>query len=90
LINAIDRAKILANDQTIRLYDLPHEVATRKSDPVQSGSDNTDELSAIERSHVIEIMNRERGNKARAARALGLSRRSLYRLLEKYGIQTTD
>ncbi|HEX6986496.1 MAG TPA: helix-turn-helix domain-containing protein, partial [Planctomycetaceae bacterium] len=30
------------------------------------------------------------GNKARTARALGVSRRALYRLLEKYGIADGD
>jgi DNA-binding NtrC family response regulator len=90
LINAIDRAKILADDQMILLDDLPHEVTASKSDVAQSGLGSTDELSTMERSHVLEILNRERGNKARAARALGLSRRSLYRLLEKYGLQSPE
>lgn len=31
-----------------------------------------------------------RGNKARAAKALGINRRSMYRLLEKYGIHSPD
>jgi DNA-binding NtrC family response regulator len=48
---------------------------------------DTDELSSIQRAHVVEVFTRERGNKARTARALGLSRRSLYRLLDKYGIE---
>ena len=90
LINAIDRAKILADDQMILLDDLPHEVTASKSDVDQPGLDSTDDLSAMERSHVIEILNRERGNKARAARALGVSRRSLYRLLEKYGLRSAE
>ena len=47
---------------------------------------DTDQLTEVQRSHVLEILQRERGNKARAARALGINRRSLYRLLEKYGI----
>jgi DNA-binding NtrC family response regulator len=45
-----------------------------------------DRLEDLERAHVVEILARERGNKARAARALGINRRSLYRILEKYRI----
>jgi DNA-binding NtrC family response regulator len=43
-------------------------------------------LEDLERAHVVEILARERGNKARAARALGVNRRSLYRIIEKYQI----
>ena len=39
---------------------------------------------------VVEILRRERGNKTRAARALGIDRRKIYRLVEKYGIQDTE
>lgn len=90
LINAIDRAKILADDHMVLLDDLPREIAEGKSGDGQTKPGDTDDLSSIQRAHVIEILNREHGNKARSARALGVNRRSLYRLLEKYGIPTTD
>jgi DNA-binding NtrC family response regulator len=47
-------------------------------------------LAEIQKAHILEVLNRVRGNKSRAARALGVNRRSLYRLLEKYGIQSDD
>ncbi len=88
LINAIDRAKILADDKTIQLRDLPAEVAGgRAGDAVQF---NSDALSSIQRSHIVEVLRREGGNKARTARVLGVNRRSLYRLLEKYEIPTVS
>jgi DNA-binding NtrC family response regulator len=89
LINALERAKIMADGKTILLHDLPREVFSPTGAPARtptSDGANRDCLAAVERAHVLEVMQRERGNKARAARALGLSRRSLYRLLEKYGI----
>lgn len=90
LINVLDRAKILADPPLIRLHDLPREIT---GGPATNGSiprpkESPDALSAIERSHVMEILTRERGNKARTARALGINRRSLYRLLEKYELET--
>jgi len=33
---------------------------------------------------VRAVLHQEKGNKVHAARALGISRRSLYRLIEKY------
>ena len=85
LINVIERAKILADGDVIDIEDLPSEIRR----PVQEGGAHQvsdDRLDEIERSHVMEVLERENGNKARAARALGINRRSLYRLLEKYGV----
>ena len=39
---------------------------------------------------MISVLVRVQGNKARAARILGVTRRSLYRLIEKYGLQQTQ
>jgi DNA-binding NtrC family response regulator len=43
-------------------------------------------LSELERQHVQRILASQSGNKAKAARVLGISRRKLYRLLEKHGL----
>ena len=45
-------------------------------------------LDAMERAHVLEVLKNCQGNKARAARALGIHRRRLYRLLERYAPST--
>ncbi|MDA1017808.1 MAG: sigma 54-interacting transcriptional regulator, partial [Planctomycetota bacterium] len=87
LINVLERAKILANDGMITLDDLPHEiVADSSSETAIVPATNT--LAALERSKVVEVLQRERGNKTRAAKALGITRRSLYRLIDKYGVRT--
>lgn len=90
LMNAIDRGKILADDHLIRMEDLPHELTEPVRNAPHVHAVHEDELASIERLHVIEILKRERGNKSRAARALGVNRRSLYRLLEKYAIDPED
>jgi len=87
LINAIDRAKIMSDDQVIYAEDLPPDVLEARSNNGRSIAEPLgDDLAGIERAHVIEVFNRERGNKSRTARALGINRRSLYRLLEKYSV----
>ena len=90
LINALERAKIMADDHVVRLHDLPQEIAFASDSSSQPLLNAPDDLATLERSHVVEILNRERGNKARCARALGINRRTLYRLLEKYNISPSE
>jgi DNA-binding NtrC family response regulator len=92
LINAIERAKIMADGQMIRLHDLPRDVtAAGDRTPASNGQHlNTDDLSSLERAKIIEVLQRERGNKTRAARRLGIDRRKLYRLVEKYDIRNHE
>jgi DNA-binding NtrC family response regulator len=93
LINVVERAKILADNDVIRLGELPKEVLLGgNSMPIQTaatepaGIEATDDLGAFQRQKVLEVLKRVEFNKARAARALGISRRKLYRLLEKYNL----
>jgi len=89
LMNAIERAQIMAEGKCICVEDLPREIvaaanAQPKSDaPAVDG----DHLVDVQRAHILEVLKRERGNKARTALVLGVNRRSLYRLLDKYNIQ---
>jgi len=89
LINAIERAKILADDRVIRLKDLPKEVVQTPvgtAPPAAASVLTTDDLATLQRHKIVEVLRREAANKSRAARALGIDRRKLYRLLEKYQI----
>jgi len=86
LSNALERARILADDGIIRVADLPHDVISGRKVDAPVANVETDDLSAIERSKIIEVLKRKGGNKSRAARALGIDRRKLYRLVEKYKI----
>src|SRR6185312_5223105 len=83
LANVLERAQILAENHVIMLEDLPESIVSAA--PATSGSSgDPDHLSEVERRHVQSILQREKGNKVHAARVLGISRRSLYRLIEKY------
>lgn len=104
LINVIQRATILADGQEILLSDLPDEVINRTDGPVDSrrfpssvsiaARCNSSELPTaklddIAKAHVLEVLANENGNKARAARKLGIHRRKLYRLLERFDRDVT-
>lgn len=95
LINVIQRATILADGHEITLDDLPRELTDSvvlqpseasavagisAREPLRMG----DRLDDIAKAHVLEVLERENGNKAKAARVLGIHRRKLYRLLERF------
>ena len=86
LINAIERAKMLADEDQIQLKNLPPAVVDRKPARIGQQFQGATDLDTIQREHIVEIIRSENGNKVRAARALGVSRRTLYRLMDKYGI----
>jgi len=102
LANVMERAQILAEGDTITLDDLPENlVQVSKLVPVDdvpatSGPATTaapvspDDLDAVERRHVMDVLKRHGGNKVQAAKALGVSRRTLYRLIEKYHLADND
>lgn len=90
LRNALERSMILAEGGDIELANMPPEIVSSSSqhETVTTGA-NVD-LETLNRMHVLEVFRHHKGNKARTARALGIGRRSLYRLLEKYGIDSID
>ena len=87
LQNAIKRAQILAENETIELKNLPREIIQGvQSAPAPPPGTQCD-LDTLTKLHIEEVYAQQNGNKARTARALGIGRRSLYRLLEKFAIQ---
>jgi len=88
LESVIERTLLLADDDVIRLVDLPAEVRLRggqaasRTVPVEIPEDGLD-LEALERSLLLQALDKAGGNVTRAARLLGLSRRTLQYRLER-------
>jgi DNA-binding NtrC family response regulator len=87
LQNAIERAKVLAEDDRIELKNLPSAIVESNQQPaiVNSSSQSTD-LEMLNKIHVQQTFERCAKNKTKTAKMLGINRRSLYRLLEKFDI----
>lgn len=97
LINVIERAVILAQDNIVRVDDLPNEIVKPQipkdipaTQPSAKSSAQSQKLEDLERAHVVNILRQSFGNKAQAARALGIHRRKLYRLIERFDIDPDE
>jgi transcriptional regulator with PAS, ATPase and Fis domain len=86
LANVLERAQILAENHVITLEDLPENLVSAVPASATEAGDPR-HLREVERRHVQAILQQEKGNKVHAARVLGISRRSLYRLMEKYRLE---
>lgn len=85
LQNALERAKILAEDNRIRVDNLPPEILAGHVACSRTTTFHDVDLFTHTRKHILETYQRHHSNKSETARALGISRRTLYRLLDKYG-----
>ena len=97
LRNVIERACILAEGDFVAEGDLAgsmHEQrlapAASSFSPAAAATPRADgspaPLVEVEREHIIRTLQQVRGNKAVAARLLGISRRAFYRQLERHGL----
>jgi DNA-binding NtrC family response regulator len=89
LANVIERARILAEGPSITLHDLPPEVSLPAASPKAPAPPldwSSPRLADLERQRLLQALAEAGGNKARAARALGVSRFRLYRLLQKHAL----
>ena len=92
LDNILERAMILGNGEWITANDIPHaEKWEDNNHTTYAGPhDLTDALRAYEKMHIENVLKETDGNRAVAAKMLGLSRSSLYRKLDSLGIYRND
>jgi DNA-binding NtrC family response regulator len=82
LRHAVERAVILSEGDLLGPADFPlAETEALKEMPADDAR-----LDAVEKAVVVRALERHKNNVSRAAEALGLTRASLYRRMEKYGL----
>ncbi len=79
----IEQAWALSSERIIQVSDLPNMV--RDPTPVVTDTHITS-LAAVERAHILRILNHCDGNKKAAAELLEIDRSTLYAKLKQYGV----
>jgi len=82
LKQVVDLAKMHARGGLIEIMHLPPLTETAEVAPRNDSANRVERLDDVIHSHVIEVLMRCSGNKVRAAERLGISRSTLYRMLE--------
>ncbi|MCB2188102.1 MAG: nif-specific transcriptional activator NifA [Deltaproteobacteria bacterium] len=86
LENYIERAVILSSDGVIHGHHLPPTLQTAEASGTLPKGTLEASLENVEKELLIESLKNSRGNKAKAARALGITERVMGLRVEKYGI----
>jgi DNA-binding NtrC family response regulator len=91
LENVLERLALAATGETLDVEDLP--AAFRQRAPIRLEAPLFDGLPSLEQmekrylAHVLEVL---KGNRTRAAEVLGIDRRTLYRMMERFGMDEPE
>ncbi|HAN17971.1 MAG: sigma-54-dependent Fis family transcriptional regulator [Bacteroidetes bacterium GWC2_33_15] len=83
LQHALERAVIMSDSDTLQPDDF---IISTKSDKIGEIEIDTFNLDDIEKNIIVKVLKQNQGNVTQAANMLGLTRTSLYRRMEKYGL----
>ena len=82
LRNVVERSLIMADGERLSADTLSPEFRAGAGAPPDSLA-----LDALERHHILKVLEYAKGNKTEAARLLGIGIATLYRKLESYGVK---
>jgi DNA-binding NtrC family response regulator len=96
LENAIERAVSLSHGPLLTPDDLPAAIrqAPIDADAKPESPDATESvcltLEEVEKRHLVRVLKETKGNKVKASKILGIDRRTLYRMAERFGLDLGD
>jgi len=82
LQHAIERAVIMAQCNQLK----PEDFILQVNEPLPEGGYDSYNLEFVEKETIRRVLKMTMGNVSRAAKELGLTRTSLYRRMEKFGL----
>ncbi len=95
LASAIEYAVLHARGHAIAPEDLPEklqsaQVRAAARSPLSALFEDLPALDELERRYLVYILEIAGGNRTRAAEILGIDRRTLYRMIERFGMDAND
>ncbi len=86
LRHAVERAVILSENSLLTMADFPPAQPAKPAASQPASTLPASTLDQVEKAAIIRALDKHQKNISRAAQALGLTRASLYRRMEKYGL----
>ncbi|MFH1897229.1 MAG: sigma-54 dependent transcriptional regulator [Candidatus Desantisbacteria bacterium] len=85
LENIVERALIISGDGPITLSCIPSHIQNEQVSPVSVNiPDEGVSLEKIEHEYILKAIEKAKGNKSKAAKLLGITRRALYSRMERF------
>lgn len=88
LENCMERAVLLSDDDVIRGHHLPPTLQTAEASGTTPRGTLESAMDNVERELILDALKSARGNRAKAARTLGLTERIMGLRVAKHGIET--
>jgi DNA-binding NtrC family response regulator len=90
LRNTIERLVVSSRGTVIEAFDLASADPAVQPHQEEPSFSNLTTLDDLERRYLIHVLDAAHGNRTRAAEILGIDRRTLYRMAERFGIDLKD
>jgi DNA-binding NtrC family response regulator len=89
LRNTIERLVVSSRGALIEALDLPRAESAPPAAEAQPFAD-LPTLDNLERRYLVHVLDAANGNRTRAAEIMGIDRRTLYRMAERFGIELKE
>ena len=90
LENMIERLVVFSRGSRIDVGDLPPTVTPRAPALEKRLFDDLPTLEQVERRYLLHVLEQVGNNRTRAAEVMGIDRRTLYRMAERFGVPLAD
>ena len=89
LRNAVERMVVLSRTELLTPDDVPSNIRAALMDapPAPFTATDSNSLADVEKQKILAVLDKNKGNRTRAADELGISRRTLHRKLKEYGAE---